>query len=68
MKGAGDGLGDVVLDRKDVRQLSFVALRPQMAAVGPCDELRRDTNATARPADAAVRAITFSSGIRATRC
>jgi hypothetical protein len=46
-----DPVGDVVLHLEDISQIAVVAVGPQVAAIGRIDELRRDTNALARPAD-----------------
>src|SRR5262245_23367983 len=39
----GDGLGQLVLEREDIREAAVIALGPDMAAGGGVDELRRDT-------------------------
>jgi len=44
-------VGDVVLHLEDISHIAVVAVGPQVAAIGRIDELRRDTNALARPAD-----------------
>ena len=51
LQGAGNRLGDVVLDGEDVGQLAVVAFRPQVITVLRVDELCGDADASARPAD-----------------
>jgi len=50
----GDRRRDLVLDGEDVRQLSIVALRPQVTSVSSGNELRRDADARACFPDASL--------------
>ena len=55
--GTGDAAGDFVLQGKDVADLAVVPFGPVMAAGQRIDELRRDAQPRARPADAAFEYI-----------
>src|SRR4029077_14578207 len=48
----GDGLRDLILNREHIGHLTVVALRPEVAAIGGCDQLGRDAYAVAGAADA----------------
>src|SRR5258705_4027126 len=63
----GDPLGDLVLDRKDIRHLKIVALRPDIAAVTPVDELRRNAQPKCGLANASLQYVTrakLASGLQ----
>src|SRR5262249_41394337 len=49
------GVGDLVLDGEDVRQLAVVRLRPEVVAVGDVDQLGADPQPVAGLADAALQ-------------
>ena len=49
-----DGRGNLVLNRKDVRELAIETLGPELIAVLGVDELRRDAHAVARLSNAAL--------------
>jgi hypothetical protein len=46
---------DLLVNSKDVRELAFIALRPEMTSVGDVNELHRDADTTPRLADAALQ-------------
>src|SRR5262249_54244878 len=48
----GYRLGDLILNRENVRHLAIVALRPEVISVGGVDELRRHANAASRAPNA----------------
>src|SRR4030095_3366044 len=54
----GDPLGNLVLDRKDIRQLKIAPLRPDIAAVTRVDELRRNAQPKCGLANASVQHVT----------
>ena len=60
----GDGSGDLVLHREHVGQLAIVALRPQVAAVGGVDQLRRDPDPIAGLAHAAFEHVRDAERLR----
>jgi hypothetical protein len=52
-----DGLSDLVLQREDIHQLAVVTVGPKMVATRRVDKLRRDPNAIAGLANAALHEV-----------
>src|SRR5262245_14771375 len=57
LQGACNRLRNLILDGEHVDELTVVALRPEMTAVGGDYELRSDADAISRPADASLEHV-----------